>query len=137
MNKILRTMLAGSFVVAATTGSSNAQVSLLSNYQNFNSAAIGTFQGINFREAGFSTLFPIAGTNGAEFWVCSDRGVNIDCASANPAACHPTYDKLFSFPDYAPKIHRIRIQGDSIQIIRTITMNRPGGTTGKGVLNPA
>jgi hypothetical protein len=136
MNKILRAMLAGSIVVSAATSSSNAQVSLLSDYQNYNSAAIGTFQGINFREAGFSTLFPIAGTNGAEFWVCSDRGVNVDCASANPAACHPTYDKLFSFPNYAPKIHRIRIQGDSIQIIRTITMKRPGGTTARGVLNP-
>ena len=129
-------MLAGTFVAVAATSGVHAQVSLLSNYQNFNSAAIGTFQGINFREAGFSTLFPIAGTNGTEFWVCSDRGVNVDCASANPAACHPTYDKLFSFPDYAPKIHRIRIQGDSIQIIRTITMKRPGGTTAKGVLNP-
>jgi hypothetical protein len=136
MNKILRAILVGSVVATMSSISSFAQVSFLQDYQNNNSAAIGTFQGINFREGGFSTLFPIAGTDGKEFWVCSDRGVNIDCASANLVACRPTYDKLFSFPDYAPKIHRIRIQGDSIQVIRTITMKRPGGTTARGVLNP-
>jgi len=136
MNKILRAVLVGSVVATMSSISSFAQVSLLQDYQNNVSPAIGTFQGISFREAGFSALFPIAGTNGTEFWVCSDRGVNIDCASANPAACHPTYDKLFCFPNYAPKIHRIRIQGDSIQIIRTITMKHPGGTGARGVLNP-
>jgi hypothetical protein len=116
--------------------SSQAQITLQKDYTNRSSAAIGTFQGINFREAGFSTLFPIPGTKGKEFWTCSDRGVNIDDASANPAGCKPTYDKMFVFPGYAPKIHRVRIQGDSIQIIRTITMKRPDGTTASGVLNP-
>ena len=115
---------------------SQAQITLLQDYQNYNSAAIGTFQGINFREAGFSTLYPIAGTDGKEFWTCSDRGVNVDCASANPSGCTPTYDKMFCFPSYAPKIHRIKISGDSIQILRSITIKRPGGTNATGVLNP-
>src|SRR5690606_16520549 len=65
-----------------------------------------------------------------------DRGVNVDCADANPAACHPTYDKMFCFPDYAPKIHRIRLNGDSVQVLQTITMKRPDGTDARGVLNP-
>lgn len=116
---------------------SHGQITLLQDYKNYNSAPIGTFQGINFREAGFSTLFPIAGTNGKEFWICSDRGVNVDGANANPAACHPAYDKIFAFPSYAPKIHRVKITGDSIQILRTITIKRPGGTTATGVMNPA
>lgn len=112
------------------------QISLLQDYQNYTSAPIGTFQGINFREAGFSTLYPIPGTDGQEFWTCSDRGVNVDCGSANPAGCTPTYDKIFCFPSYAPKIHRIRISGDSVQVLRSITMKRPNGTNATGVLNP-
>lgn len=115
----------------------NAQITLLQDYQNNTSDTIGTYQNILFREGGFSTLYPIPDSDGKDFWICSDRGVNIDCADANPDGCHPTYDKLFAFPDYAPKIHHIRIDGDSIQIIQTITMKRPDGTDARGVLNPA
>ncbi len=107
-----------------------------SDYKNYFSPTIGTFQGINFREAGFSGLFAIPGTNGKEFWVCSDRGVNIDAANANPAACIPTYDKIYAFPNYAPKIHRVRVNGDSIQILQTVTMKRPNGTNATGIINP-
>ncbi len=115
---------------------SQAQTTLLQDYVNKKSAAIGTFQGINYREAGFSSLYPIANTNGKEFWTISDRGVNIDCGNANLAECRPTYDKLYAFPNYAPKIHRIRIAGDSIQILQSIAMKRPDGTTATGLLNP-
>lgn len=114
----------------------SAQINLLQDYQNNYSADIGTFQGITFREAGFSGLYPIPNTDGKEFWTCSDRGVNIDAANANPAACRPTYDKIYAFPSYAPKIHRIRINGDSIQILQTITMKRPNGSNATGLLNP-
>ncbi|WP_161499353.1 choice-of-anchor D domain-containing protein [Flavipsychrobacter stenotrophus] len=113
-----------------------AQVTLSQDYKNYNSSAIGTFQGINFREAGFSGMFAVPGTNGREFWVCSDRGVNVDAANANPTGCTPTYDKIYGFPGYAPKIHRIRVNGDSVQILQTITMKRPDGTTATGLLNP-
>ena len=113
-----------------------AQVTKLQDYQNNRSAAIGTFQGINFREGGFSGLYPIPNTNGKEFWTISDRGVNVDAANANPAACRPTYDKIYAFPNYAPKIHRIRVNGDSIQILQSITMKRPNGTNASGIINP-
>ena len=113
------------------------QITRLQDYQNFRSAPIGIFQGINFREGGFSGLFPVPNTNGKEFWTISDRGVNVDAANANSAACRPTYDKIYAFPNYAPKIHRIRINGDSIQILQTITMKRPNGTNASGLLNPA
>jgi hypothetical protein len=113
---------------------SDAQITLTQDYKNFNSAFIGTFQGINFRESGFSGMFAVPGTNGQEFWICSDRGVNIDAGSAN---CSPTYDKIYGFPNYAPKIHRVRVKGDSVQILQTISMKRPDGTGATGLLNPA
>ncbi|MEY4041048.1 MAG: putative phytase [Bacteroidota bacterium] len=112
------------------------QIVLLQDYNNKSSAPIGTFQGIKFREAGFSGLFAIPNTGGKEFWTVSDRGVNIDAANANPSTCRPVYDKIFSFPNYAPKIHRLRIIGDSVQILQTITIKRPSGTGATGVLNP-
>ncbi len=116
---------------------STAQINLLKDYVNNSSAPIGTFQGIKFREGGFSSLYPIPNTNGKEFWTISDRGVNVDAASANPASCHPTYDKIYGFSNYAPKIHRIKLSGDTIIILQTITMKRPGGTPATGLLNPA
>jgi len=115
---------------------SKAQISLLQNFQNTSSAPIGTFLGVSFREAGFSGLYPIPGTNGTEFWTMSDRGVNIDCANANISTCRPTYDKMYAFPTYAPKIHRIRLVGSSVQIIQTITIKRPNGTGATGLINP-
>jgi hypothetical protein len=132
----LHTLLLGIAGLALTGTRSSAQISIVRDYKNYTSAPIGTFQGINFREAGFSGIYAIPNTNGKEFWVCSDRGVNIDAANANPSGCRPTYDKIYSFPNYAPKIHRIRLNGDSIQILRTITMKRPGGTNATGIINP-
>lgn len=125
--------LIGLLIHSQTT---RAQITKLNDYSNYNSAVIGTFQGIKFREGGFSGLFPIVNTNGKEFWTCSDRGVNVDAANANLPTCRPTYDKIYGFPGYAPKIHRIRINGDSLQILQTITMKRPLGTTATGLLNP-
>src|SRR5690349_24975836 len=109
-------------VVVISATRAQAQIVVLQDYQNKTSAPIGTFQGINFREGGFSGLLAIPNTNGKEFWTLSDRGVNVDAGNANPAACHPTYDKIYGFPGYAPKIHRIRIQGDSIKILKSVTM---------------
>ncbi len=105
--------------LVAPISKSAAQISIMQDYKNNSSAYIGTFQGINYREAGFSGIYPIPNTNGKEFWVCSDRGVNIDCANANPVGCPMTYDKMYAFAGYSPKIHRIRLNGDSVQILQT------------------
>ena len=123
-------------VLGSLVGNAYSQIKIQKDYSNNFSPSIGTFQGIKFREAGFSGLFPIPNTNGKEFWTLGDRGANVDCASANAATCRPTYDKMFSFPTYAPKIHRVRVQGDSVQILQTISIKRPGGTGATGVLNP-
>ena len=126
----------GLFVICATFNTVEAQITLKKDYIHSDPAAIGTFQGIDFKEGGFSALYPIAGTNGKEFWTISDRGVNVDAANANLAGCRPTYDKIYSFPNYVPKIHRIRIVGSSIKVLQTITMKRPDGSGASGIINP-
>ena len=118
------------------THESQAQITVLQDYSNKYSANIGTFQGIQYREGGFSGMFPIAGTNGKEFWIVTDRGVNIDGANANLAGCRPTYDKIYAFPTYSPKILRVRLSGDSVQIIQMISIKRPNGTGATGIINP-
>jgi hypothetical protein len=133
LNTILAAIAAGLLLPADGL---HAQISILKDYKNYTSAPIGTFQGINFREGGFSGAYYVPNTNGKEFWVCSDRGVNVDAANANPSGCTPTYDKIYSFPSYAPKIHRVRLNGDSVQILQTISIKRPGGTTATGIINP-
>lgn len=130
------TKMVGLLLCLITSKASEAQISLLQDYSNKFSATIGTFQGIKFRESGFSGMYPIPNTNGKEFWVISDRGVNVDAASANPSTCRPTYDKIYGFANYAPKIHRVRVSGDSVQILQTITMKRPNGQGATGLLNP-
>jgi hypothetical protein len=121
-----------------------AQITVGNHYENENSAAIGTFQNIAFREGGFSSLAYIPNTNGTEFWTVSDRGVNIDAANANATAtpstkyptCKPTYDKIYAFANYAPKIHRIKIEGNEIKILKSITIKKPNGTDATGIINP-
>ncbi|HTN17091.1 MAG TPA: esterase-like activity of phytase family protein [Chitinophagaceae bacterium] len=135
MRKIFTTLFMASGLLSLHTESS-AQITKVADYKNNYSAPIGTFMGVSFREAGFSALAVIPGTDGKEFWTCSDRGVNVDCASANPAGCKPTYDKMFCFPSYAPKIHRVKTQGDSVQILKTITVKRPNATATVGYLLP-
>lgn len=137
MKKEFKIALTGLTLLLFSQFESKAQIVLQQDYTNYNSATIGTFQNVNFRESGFSGLFPIANTNGKEFWTVSDRGINVDCANANPSGCHPTYDKMYAFANYAPKIHRIRINGDSLQILQSITMKRPTGTGATGLLNPS
>jgi hypothetical protein len=121
-----------------------AQITIGNHYENESSASIGTFQNIAFREGGFSSLSYIPNTNGTEFWTVSDRGVNIDAANANANAtpsikyptCKPTYDKIYAFANYAPKIHRIKIEGNEIKILKSITIKRPNGTDATGIINP-
>lgn len=124
----------GMGMLAATNVS--GQINLLQDYKNYYSAPIGVFQGINFREAGFSGMYAIPGTNGKEFWIVTDRGVNIDGANANPSGCAPTYDKIYAFPTYSPKLHHVRLRGDSVQILQTIAIKRPDGTGATGIINP-
>ena len=136
MKKSMNCLLGVLSLWCVSNQGANAQINKLQDYENKKSATIGSFQGITFKEGGFSGLFAIPNTNGKEFWTVSDRGVNVDAANANTPSCKPTYDKIYAFPNYAPKIHRIKIQGDSVQILQTITIKRPNGTTATGIINP-
>ena len=139
MKKNLHFYLAA-MLFLCSMGELSAQITKGIDYQNYTSAPIGTFQGINFREGGFSGLYPIEGTDGKEFWTVGDRGVNVDAGTANTGAtggpCIPTYDKIYAFPNFAPKIYRIRLKGDSVQILRAITIKRPNNTNVTGIMNP-
>lgn len=122
----------------------NGQITLNNTYQNTSSQTIGVFQGITYREGGFSSLQYIPNTNGTEFWTVTDRGVNIDAATANTGAtasaqyptCKPTYDKIYAFANYAPKIMRLKIVGNEVQIMQMITIKRPNFTDATGLINP-
>lgn len=102
-------------------------------HTNYKSDLIGTYQGITFYEGGFSGLFSIPGTSGKEFYTLSDRGVNVDSKNAT---CTPTYDKIFPFPTFAPKIHKIKLSNDSIIILESMTIKRPNGSGATGLMNP-
>jgi len=141
--KMLPQLIATGFV-ALGISQMQAQVILADKYENENAPKIGTFENINFTEGGFSSLLYIPNTNGTEFWTVTDRGVNIDAENANanalPSAkhpsCKPTYDKLYAFPGYAPKIMRLKIKGDKIEIVKIITIKRPDRKDATGNLNP-
>jgi Esterase-like activity of phytase/Bacterial protein of unknown function (DUF839) len=135
MKKNFKVVL-GALTSVLMTQQVDAQIAKIKDYGFKQMAPIGTFQGIQFREAGLSGLFPIPNTNGKEFWTVSDRGVNIDAANANVAGCRPTYDKIYAFPNYAPKIHRVKLEGDSVRVLQTIAIKRPNGTTATGIINP-
>ncbi|MDX2286666.1 MAG: choice-of-anchor I family protein [Bacteroidia bacterium] len=106
----------------------------LEQYQLFNSPLITSYNGIDIREAGFSGLHYIPGTDG-EFLVHGDRGPNVS-ANANPLAAGQTVI-LFPQPAYVPKVHRVKAQGDSLQLMQTWTIKRPDGTGSSGLPNPA
>lgn len=131
-------------IIISFTTQIKSQIALTNIYENSTSQTIGTFQGITFREGGFSSLQYIPNTNGTEFWTVTDRGVNIDAANANTGAtpsaqhptCVPTYDKVYAFPTYAPKIMRLKIVGNDVQIVQMITIKKPNGSNVTGLLNP-
>lgn len=133
-----------SIIIIAFSTIAKAQVTLLNTYQNSVSTTIGDFHGITYREGGFSSLHYIPNTNGTEFWTVTDRGVNIDASNANKGAtpsskyptCIPTYDKIYAFPTYSPKIMRLKIVGSEVQVLQMITIKRPNGSDASGIINP-
>lgn len=134
------------FTLLSVSMTNYSQVTLTNSYENNTSDNIGSFQGITFREGGFSSLVYIPGTNGTEFWTVTDRGVNIDAANANtsatttpqyPNGCVPTYDKIYAFPTYAPKLMHIKILNNEVTVLETIAIKRPNGQPVTGLLNPS
>ena len=109
----------------------NAQVSA-KRYTNNYSAEICEYQGVHVRESGFSGLIHIPGT-GLEFYTISDRGFGIDADETKYAKGK---EKVIPVPGYCPKIHHIKLAGDSIHISETITVKRPDGSNATGLPLP-
>ncbi|MFZ4621207.1 MAG: choice-of-anchor I family protein [Bacteroidota bacterium] len=91
-----------------------------------NPGMITAKQGINVLEGGFSGLASIPYSPN-EFYVVSDRGPNADYNGGI----------YFLAPSYAPKLHRIKLAGDSVQIISTKELKRPNGSFVSGLPNPS
>lgn len=109
----------------------NAQITT-KKYTCFSSPLIGVVQGIPVRESGFSGLVHIPGTE-SEFYTISDRGFSID---ADKTKCATGKEKVIPIPEYCAKIHRIKLAGDSIQILKTISIKRPDGSNASGLPLP-
>ena len=119
------------FAALIAAFSAGAQVSA-KRYTNRTSALIGIVQGVPVRESGFSGLVYIPGTD-REFYTISDRGFGID---ADKTKCGTGKEKVIPFPAYCPKIHRLKLRGDSIQILATISVKRPDGSNASGLPLP-
>jgi len=101
-------------------------------YTNHTSPAIMDIQGMHVRESGFSGLIHIPGTE-LEFYTISDRGFNLD---AKKSKFSEGKEKILPYPNYCPKIHHIKLAGDSIQVLGTTTVKRPDGTDATGLPLP-
>jgi len=119
------------FAASIAAFSAGAQVSA-KRYTNNTSAPIGDVQGVHVRESGFSGLIHIPGT-GLEFYTVSDRGFGID---ADKTKCATGKEKVIPFPAYCPKIHHLKLMGDTIQVLETISVKRPDGTNATGLPLP-
>ena len=102
-------------------------------YKNFNSPIIGLYNGISIRETGGSGLAYIPGTE-REFWTLGDRGPNLDAIN------HPQSGgkdvKVFPFPNYNPKIFKVKLEGDSIKILSSVPIKTPWNSSVTGLPNP-
>lgn len=108
-----------------------SQVSV-KKYTNHSSALIGIIQGVPVRESGFSGLCHVPGTE-MEFYTISDRGFTVD---ADKTMCGKGKEKVIPYPAYCPKIHRIKLAGDSIQILKSLSVKRPDGGDATGLPLP-
>jgi phytase-like protein len=119
------------FSLLIETFHSAGQVST-KKFTNRFSPAIITTQGVHIREGGFSGLVYIPGSN-MEFFTNSDRGFAIDAGKTKYAKGK---EKVLPVPGYCPKIHRIKLEGDSIHVMNTMTVKRPDGSDACGLPLP-
>lgn len=109
----------------------------LKSYHLRSTPSIGMYQGekLNdvYYEGGISGMDRILGSDN-EFMLITDRGPNV-VADKHPMANGQAV-KLFPFPEYAPKVFRVKAEADSLRILETIAIKRPNGTDASGLPNP-
>jgi hypothetical protein len=108
-----------------------AQEIKLTKYEFKTPPVIGTFKDVTIREGGISGMQFIRGSKN-EFYLITDRGPNADANEANSGK----ETILFAFPNYAPRIFRVRAQGDSIKILKTLPLKKHDGKKASGIPNP-
>lgn len=109
----------------------HAQEIKLAKYELKTPPVIGVYNGVTIHEGGISGLHFIRGSKN-EFYLITDRGPNADANEAN--AGKETI--LFAFPGYAPKIFKVRAEGDSLKITETVTLKKPDGVNASGIPHP-
>lgn len=87
-----------------------------------NPFTIGTANEIEFYEGGFSGLTAIPNSQN-EFLSISDRGPNLEFK----ADSIETEIKVFPFPNYHPKIFRLQLNKNELQIVDTISLKNFDG----------
>ncbi|MCG3119542.1 MAG: hypothetical protein ALAOOOJD_01972 [bacterium] len=110
----------------------SGQESKLVKYEFKTPPVIGTFRDVTIREGGISGLQFIRGSKN-EFYLLTDRGPNADAGAAN--AGKETI--LFAFPNFSPRIFRVRAQGDSLKILKTLPLKKHDGRKVSGIPHPA
>lgn len=103
-------------------------------YEWHHTDSIGTWSGITLYDGGASGLHYLPGTD-REFMIVSDRGPNA-IGDNNPNNTPGTPVKVFPLPGYAPRYHHIKAQNDSVLVLNTTELKRPGGTPATGLPNP-
>lgn len=91
---------------------------------------IGTFKDVTIREGGISGIQFIRGSRN-EFFLITDRGPNADANEANSGK----ETILFAFPNFAPRIFKVRAQGDSLKILKTLPLKKHDGKKASGIPN--
>jgi len=127
MKKIIAS-IAFSFAISI---SAQAQEIKLAKYELKTPPVIGVYKDVTIREGGISGLHYIRGSRN-EFYLITDRGPNADANEANSGK----ETILFAFPHYAPKIFRVRAQGDSLKILKTLPLKKFDGKKASGIPNP-
>lgn len=89
---------------------------------------IDTYNDIDFYEGGFSGLCHIPGTD-MEFYAVTDRGPNLGADRLTEV----DDSKLLPFPDYAPKIVRLKASNDTLRILSSVSLKNPEGKSITGV----
>lgn len=109
----------------------SAQEIKLTKYEFKTPPVIGAFKDVTIREGGFSGIQFIRGAKN-EFYLLTDRGPNADAGEAN--AGKETI--LFAFPNFAPRIFKVRAQCDSLKILKTMPLKKHDGKKASGIPNP-
>jgi len=108
-----------------------AQEIKLTKYEFKTPPVIGTFKDVTIHEGGISGIQFIRGSKN-EFYLITDRGPNADANEANSGK----ETILFAFPNYAPRIFKVRAQGDSLKILKTLPLKKHDGKKASGIPNP-